>query len=60
MQKCVVVITCLILSDIFYVVLIKESVELLALTTPSKEVLGANFLNTTYIISAVLLQRRFI
>jgi hypothetical protein len=60
MRKCVVVITCLILSDIFYAVLTKESVELLALITPSKEVLGVNFLNTTCIASAALLQRRFI
>jgi hypothetical protein len=60
MQKCVIVITYLILSDISHAVLIKESVELLALTTPSKEVLGINFLNTTYIASAALLQRRFI
>jgi hypothetical protein len=55
MRKCIVVITYLILSDTFYTVPTKESIELLVLTTPSKEVLGANFLNTTCITSTALL-----
>jgi hypothetical protein len=60
MQKYIIVITYLILSDTSYIVLTKEFIEPLALITPSKEVLGTNSLNTTYIVSAVLLQRRFI
>jgi hypothetical protein len=48
------------LSDIFYAVPTKESVELLALITPSEEVPGANSSNTTCIASAALLRRRFI
>jgi hypothetical protein len=60
MQKYIIVITYLILSNISYAVLTKKSIELLALTTSSKEVLGVNFLNTTYITSAALLQKKFI
>jgi hypothetical protein len=60
MQKYIIVITYLILSNISYTVSIKKSIELLALTTSSKEVLGVNFLNTTCIVSVALLQRRFI
>jgi hypothetical protein len=60
MQKYIIVTTCLILSNTSYAVLTKKSIELLALTTPSKEVLSANSLNTTYITSAALLQKKFI